>query len=97
MVDAVVCTPGAVYTWGMAQINKKKPGPRPNPDSKRQRGEDRHTDPRKAFHASAALFAALDTYVCTTRPQPTEAAVLRLALEEFLERKGLWPPKDSST
>jgi cytochrome c553 len=47
--------------------------------------------PRKAFHAPAELFAALEQYIVTTRPQPTEAAVLRIALEEFLQRHGLWP------
>ena len=73
---------------------KKKPGRKPSPDSKRSQGADRHTQPRKAFHAPAALFAALEAYIATTRPQPTEAAVLRVALEEFLEKRGLWPPKE---
>lgn len=72
---------------------KKKPGRRKAADSKRTLGEDRHAHPRKAFHAPAALFAALEVYIERTRPQPTEAAVLRLALERFLEGEGLWPPK----
>lgn len=75
----------------MAQ--KKKPGRRPSPDSKRGKGEDRHAHPRKAFHAPAELFDAMAAYIERTKPQPTDAAVLRLALEKFLEGEGLWPPK----
>jgi hypothetical protein len=47
--------------------------------------------PQKTFHAAAALFAALDRYIGSVRPQPTESACLRLALEEFLARRGFWP------
>ncbi|OWK34242.1 hypothetical protein [Fimbriiglobus ruber] len=76
--------------------NKKKPGPRVNPDSKRSKGEDRHKQPRKAFHADPKLFQALDKYVDETRPQPTESSVLRDALEEYLNKRGYWPPKDGT-
>lgn len=76
---------------GMA-TDKKKPGRRPDPNSKRATGADRHAQPRKAFHAPAELFAALERYIVGTKPQPTEAASLRAALEEFLARKGYWPP-----
>ena len=72
----------------------KKPGRRPDPNSKRSRGQDRHKDPRKAFHAPQPLFDALAEYIDETRPQPTEAAVLRMALEEFLEKRGRWPRKE---
>lgn len=72
---------------------KKKPGRRPSPDSKRAQGADRHRHPRKAFHAPADLFAALERYIAETRPQPTDAAVLRDALEEYLCKRGYWPPK----
>ena len=74
--------------------DKKKPGRKPAPDSKRTLGTDRHTLPRKAFHAPAELFAALDRYATATRPSPTESAVMRIALEEFLEKRGFWPPKE---
>jgi len=74
---------------------RKKPGRPRNPDSKRSKGGDRHAQPRKSFHAPAELFAALERYIADTRPQPTEAAALRAALEEFLSRKGFWPPKSS--
>lgn len=74
---------------------KKKPGRKPSPDSKRSKGEDRHAQPRKAFHAPGELFAAMERYIAETRPSPTEAAVLRLALEEFLGKRGYWPPKES--
>ncbi len=73
----------------------KKPGRKPNPDSKRGTGQDRHTQPRKAFHAPVELFTALEKFVEEAKPQPTEAAVLRLALEEFLEKRSYWPPKPS--
>lgn len=53
---------------------------------------DRHKDPRKAFHAPAALFAALDRYVNEAKPPPSESAALRTALEEFLVNRGYWPP-----
>jgi hypothetical protein len=71
---------------------KKKPGRRPNPASKRAQGVDRHQHPRKAFHAPAELLAALERYIADAKPPPTEAAALRLALEEFLEKRGYWPP-----
>jgi hypothetical protein len=77
----------------LVMSEKKKPGRKPSPDSKRSKGEDRHAQPRKAFHAPAELFSALEKYVAETRPAPTEAAALRIALEEFLEKRGFWPPK----
>jgi hypothetical protein len=77
----------------LVMSEKKKPGRRPSPDSKRAKGEDRHAQPRKAFHAPQELFDAMAVYIARTKPQPTDAAVLRLALERFLESEGLWPPK----
>lgn len=71
---------------------KKKPGRRPDPSSKRQQGEDRHKHPRKAFHAPQEMFAALERYIADRKPQPSEAAALRLALERFLVEEGYWPP-----
>ncbi len=71
--------------------DKKKPGRRPDPDSKRSKGESRHTKPRKAFHADPELFAAMQEYIDATRPMPTDTQVLITALEEFLKSKGHWP------
>lgn len=73
----------------------KKPGRRPDPDSKRSKGENRHKKPRKAFHASEELFGAMSEYIAATKPLPTDTQVLITALEEFLERRGFWPPKSN--
>jgi hypothetical protein len=72
--------------------SKKKPGRRPDPDSKRSKGEPRHRNPRKAFHASPELFDAMAAYIAATKPLPTDTQVLITALEEFLEKRGFWPP-----
>lgn len=76
---------------------KKKPGRRPSPDSKRGQGVDRHTRPRKAFHAPAELFAAMEAYILATRPQPTDTQVLITALEEFLAKRGHWPHTEGTS
>lgn len=57
-----------------------------------QKPKDRHRQPRKAFHAPADLFEALEKFIAESRPQPTESECLRTALEQFLESKGYWPP-----
>lgn len=80
----------------MLMAERKRPGPRVNPDSKRSAGVDRHRNPRKAFHAPEELFDALDHYIAETRPQPSESAVLRLALEQFLRSVGYWNPENQS-
>jgi hypothetical protein len=49
-------------------------------------------NPRKAFHADKSLFDAVTRYRKGSRPSPSETAVFITALEEFLERKGFWPP-----
>lgn len=69
----------------------KKRGRKPNPDSKRQTGVSRHKNPRKAFHAPAPLFEALEAFCTESKPSYDEAEVLRTALEEFLTRKNYWP------
>lgn len=79
----------------VADMAKNKPGRPKKADSKRTLGVDRHADPRKAFHAPQSLFDALAKCIAETKPLPSEAAVLRLALEEYLERRGYWPPKES--
>lgn len=72
---------------------KKKPGRPVDPNSKRSLGVNRHASPRKVFHLSQELLAAFDEYLSKTKPEPSEASALRLALEEFLEKRGFWPPK----
>lgn len=72
-------------------VMAKKRGPRPNPESKRSQGVDRHANPRKSFHAEPPLFTALEKYVAEASPQPSESAVLRTALIEFLQNRGYWP------
>jgi hypothetical protein len=88
-------TPGSLYTLdGCVTICAECHGPEPE----RAPGEvdlEGPVEPRKAFHAPAALFDAMAAYIARTKPQPTDAAVLRLALERFLETEGLWPPKES--
>jgi len=76
---------------GMATPPKKRKGPPPDPNSKRSLGVPRNINPRKAFHAPAELFAALEAYIASKRPQPTESECLRTALEKFLEAEGFWP------
>jgi hypothetical protein len=67
-----------------ATMAKKKPPA----GAKRQ---NRHTEPRESFHLPQDLLDALVRYVEQTRPETSKSAVLRLALEEFLERAGYWP------
>lgn len=57
--------------------------------------QDRHAEPRESFHLPQGLLDSLVTYVDRTRPETSKSAVIRLALEEFLERAGLWPPAGS--
>ncbi len=61
----------------------------PKPES---RNTDRHIQPRLAFHMPQDLFDAFKHHVETSEPRPAEAAVLRLALQQYLERAGEWPP-----
>ena len=76
----------------------KKPGRKANPDSKRQTGVSRHKNPRKAFHAPAPLFEALEAYCTESKPKYDESEVLRTALEQFLRSVNYWPrpPADPS-
>ncbi len=69
-----------------ATMAKKKPESKPS--------KNYHKEPRESFHLPARLRAALATYIERTKPRPGKSAVMRLALEEFLERVGLWPPPD---
>lgn len=60
--------------------------------SRKPKKTDRHKTPKLQFHIPPDLKAALDRYIDATRPEPTVTAVLRLAVERFLEGEGHWPP-----
>ncbi len=70
---------------GVARKNTKTdPAPDPAPEpAKRRALNARLPDP---------LADALEAYLASLRPAPTATAVTLVALEEFLERKGFWPP-----
>jgi hypothetical protein len=65
--------------------NRAKPVPAPSGDEgpKRRAINARLPDP---------LADALEAYLASLRPAPTATAVTLVAIEEFLERKGFWPP-----
>lgn len=58
------------------------------------RNKSRHVQPRKAFHAPQELFDALERYQDATRPRPSDSECIRTAIEEFLEKRGFWPPAE---
>ena len=60
---------------------RRKDAPEPEPQG------------REAFQLPASLIAALSSFVEQHRPETSKSAVMRLALEEFLERHGYWPGK----
>jgi hypothetical protein len=60
-------------------------------DSKRSQGIDRHTTPRVVFHMPQDLFDAFQEYMSSLEPASTDSAVMRLALQRYLESKGYWP------
>jgi hypothetical protein len=59
-----------------------------------ERPTSRHIEPRESFHLPRPLLDALVRYVDQTRPETSKSAVIRLALEEFLERAGFWPAEN---
>lgn len=70
---------------------KPKRGRKPDPNSKRALGIDRHKHPRKAFHAPAPVFDALARFQDATQPRPTDTAVIVTALAEYLSKRGFTP------
>lgn len=52
----------------------------------------KHKEPREAFHLPESLQQALEDYVGYVRPATSKTAVLKAALEDYLERQGFWPP-----
>ncbi len=68
-------------------------------DQPNRRGRPRV--PRKepvVFYArgTTAHGRAIEAYLASLRPKPSTTAVILVALEEFLERKGFWPPPPPS-
>jgi hypothetical protein len=55
--------------------------------------QDRHVHPRFAFHLEQDLLDALGHHCVAQRLIPDKSEVVRLAIREFLEREGFWPPK----
>jgi hypothetical protein len=51
----------------------------------------RHLNPKLVFHLPQELLDALNGFLDTLNPPPPASGVLRVALEEYLERKGHWP------
>lgn len=62
-----------------------------DPNSKRQRGVDRHLHPRKVFHAPRELFRALEKFA--KDKELTEADVQRTALTQFLAEARYYNPE----
>lgn len=56
---------------------------------------DRHAHPRFAFHLERELLDAVGRYCLAQRLVPDKSEVVRLAVREFLEREGFWPPASS--
>jgi len=74
----------------MLSMAKKKP----NPEPKKQEA-DRHLSPQIPFRPDdPRLVDALNRYADQIRRSRNMAIVL--LLEEALEEKGLWPPKEES-
>lgn len=78
----------------MAKAPKKKKtrDRKPDPNSKRSLGVDRHTKPRVVFHVEQALMDAMIAYRQSASPKPSLTAALVAATQDFLRAKGFWPP-----
>jgi len=74
----------------MATPEKKRRG-RPKTGGA-PKNKDRHTKPRKAFHDDQFVFDALTKYCESLEVAPDESSVLRLALHEFLVKRGFLKP-----
>jgi len=77
-------------------VGMSKPKPKrdrkPDPNSKRSKGVDRHTKPRLVFHLDTELLEALERHISKSRIDLKVSAVLRLAVRQYLESVGEWPP-----
>lgn len=68
--------------------SKRGRGRPPKGDQAKARNDDRHTTPRKVFHAPAELFERLAKYRESLKEPLPDAVCLRVALTEYLERRG---------
>jgi hypothetical protein len=67
---------------GMDDKKRKKPGRPPG----------RKTSATVYARVDPELEGAIDAYIQAQRVQPTQTAVVIVALQEFLEKEGFWPP-----
>lgn len=58
----------------------------------KKRTGDRHRNPRYSLHLEPDLLEALGRYCDAQRIRYERSQVVRVALAEFLEREGYWPP-----
>ena len=47
---------------------------------------------RRGVHLPEDLDGALQRYIDSLKPAPGKSAIVRAALEAFLEERGFWPP-----
>jgi hypothetical protein len=73
---------------------KKTPGRKPNPNSKRSQGVDRHTGRRVVFHMDPTEFGLLEEHIRESEVELKLSAVLRKAVKIYLQRVGKLPPSD---
>lgn len=66
--------------------------PRPKKDGDGPK-KSRYLHPRYALHIEQGILDALDLYCADQRIKPDKSEVVRVAIREFLEREGYWPPK----
>ncbi len=79
-----VLTIGASQATISAMPNKR--------DRKPGRPKTRKETVQVSVRLDADLVKMLNDHVDTLRPESSVRAVLQLAVEEYLERAGLWPP-----
>lgn len=73
----------------MAEKDQKSSRGRPrDPESKRSKGGDRHTDPRFALYLEQELLDALDEYRASLPHDPGRSQIVRDSLRDFLRQRG---------
>ena len=88
-----------VTAWGgmlfMMSKRKKKPGPKPNPLSKRSQGVDRHTGRRVVFFLDDGDYDTLREHMAESPVELKLSAVMRRAVRLYLQSVGKRPPDTS--
>ncbi len=56
--------------------------------------QNRHAEPREAFHLPADLQAALEVAAVLSEPPAGKSAVIRFALEKYLTHRSFYPPSE---